>query len=36
MELRENLALIEVEYQNDNKKAVLTFLDEEKDRKSVV
>lgn len=29
MELRENLALIEVEYQNDNKKAVLTFLDEE-------
>lgn len=29
MELREKLALIEVEYQNDNKKAVLTFLDEE-------
>ena len=30
MELRKDLELIEVEYQNEMKKAVLTFLDEEK------
>lgn len=29
MDLRENLELIEVVYENDNKKAVLTFLDPE-------
>ena len=28
--LRENLELIEVVYQNDNKKAILTYLDEDK------
>lgn len=27
MEIRENLELIEVKYENDNKKAILTFLD---------
>lgn len=30
MELREQLELIEVVFENDNKKAVLTFLDEER------
>lgn len=30
MEIRENLTLIEVSYENDSKKAVLTFLDQER------
>lgn len=30
MEIRENLELIEVSYENDNKKAILTFLDTER------
>ena len=30
MEIRENLELIEVKYENDSKKAILTFLDTER------
>lgn len=30
MELRKNLELVDVQYENDNKKAVLTFLDKER------
>ena len=30
MEIRKNLTLVNVEYENDNKKAILTYLDEER------
>lgn len=36
MELRENLELVAVEYENDNKKAVMTFLDRERKEVRVV
>lgn len=36
MELRKNLKLVNVEYENDGKKAVMTFLDEERKQIRVV